>query len=65
MITGCDELLGLKLLVTSSLDGYIKLWDIYDKSLLCELRDNNLNFRGVRGIAYTYEFGQSLISYGF
>ena len=52
-------------MATSSLDGYVKLWDIYDRSLLCELRDNNLNFRGVKGITYTYEFGQSLLSYGF
>ena len=29
------------------------------------LKDNNLNFRGIKGLAYSYEFGNSLLSYGF
>ena len=33
--------------------------------MICELRDNNLCFRGVKGLAYSKEFGNSLLSYGF
>jgi len=54
-----------KLIATSSLDGLIKLWDLSDKTCISELRDLNQDFRGVKGLTYSGEFGKSLLSYGF
>ena len=39
--TDVTELEGRNLVVTSSLDGLIKLWDVEDKICMCELKDPN------------------------
>jgi WD40 repeat protein len=64
-ITDSTELEGRKLIVTSSLDGVVKLWDLADRHCICELKDPSQNLRGVKGLAYSFEFGSSLLSYGF
>jgi WD40 repeat protein len=41
MITQIIELVGRKLIVSSSLDGVIKLWDLNEKIVVAELKDPN------------------------
>jgi WD40 repeat protein len=65
IITDTAELEGRRLIVTSSLDGVVKLWDLGDRHCVCELKDPGQTLRGVKGLAYSYEFGSSLLSYGF
>lgn len=63
-ITFAGEIMLPKLMTTSSLDGSIKLWDLNDRILIIELRDDSTS-KGIRGLTYSYEYGGNLLSYGF
>ncbi|EGR31708.1 hypothetical protein IMG5_103520 [Ichthyophthirius multifiliis] len=66
-ITDVCELNQPKIIVSSSLDGFICLWDIQDQEprLLADLRDPISNSRGIRQLAYQHSYGSILISVGF
>jgi WD40 repeat protein len=53
------------MIASCSLDGKIKLWDLSDRSFATELKSPNSNQRGIRGMAYSYEYGSNLLTYGF
>ena len=64
-ITDIVELSSPRLVASSSLDGKIKLWDITEKLLLTELKDNGTIGRGVKGLTYSLDYGSNLLSFGF
>ena len=59
-------------LATSSLDGFIRIWSLFDFKLLTELQDldsrkgvDSKPINGVRTLCYTPDFGGNLISTGY
>jgi WD40 repeat protein len=67
-ITEIIEITVPKLIASTSLDGKIKLWDLYERMFISDLKDpspHSKHNRGIRGATYSYDYGGNLLTFGF
>ena len=64
-ITDIKELRYPKCIVSASLDGKIKIWDLVNNCFVTEVKEAATSSRGVRGLTYSHDYGGNLLSWGF